>query len=159
MNPITGLLRQFPALILDGALATALERRDHDLRDPPWLAKVLLEAPEPIRQVHLDYRKSSPWAQTAPRHILVLVRAIRFATGKSIAAYPNSGATYRADHRYWEETAACADFMAEAGRWYASDAGLTGGCCRAIPDHIAALAGWARHLPPSLSPVPVPSAH
>lgn len=55
MNPIAGLLRKFPILILDGALATELERRGRDLRDPLWSAKVLLEAPELIRQVHLDY--------------------------------------------------------------------------------------------------------
>ena len=40
MNPITGLLQQFPALVLDGALATELERRGRDLRDPLWSAGV-----------------------------------------------------------------------------------------------------------------------
>src|SRR5262245_10591377 len=42
-------------LILDGALATELERRGADLRDPLWSAKLLLERPELIRQVHYDY--------------------------------------------------------------------------------------------------------
>lgn len=55
MNPITGLLQQFPVLVLDGAMATELERRGCDLRDPLWSAKALHEAPEIIRQVHLDY--------------------------------------------------------------------------------------------------------
>jgi len=52
---ITSLLKQKSAIILDGALATELERRGADLRDPLWSAKVLLENPELIRQVHLDY--------------------------------------------------------------------------------------------------------
>ena len=55
MNPIDSILRDHPLVILDGALATELEKRGRDLRDPLWSAKVLLEAPELIRQVHLDY--------------------------------------------------------------------------------------------------------
>lgn len=54
-NPITTILQTYPAVVLDGALATELERRGCDLRDPLWSAKVLLEAPELIRQVHTDY--------------------------------------------------------------------------------------------------------
>ncbi len=42
-------------VLLDGAMATELERRGVDLRDPLWSAKVLLENPDLIRQVHLDY--------------------------------------------------------------------------------------------------------
>ncbi len=41
--------------VLDGALATELEYRGADLNDPLWSARVLLEAPELIRQVHYDY--------------------------------------------------------------------------------------------------------
>jgi homocysteine S-methyltransferase len=55
MNPIATLLQQYPVLVLDGAMATELERRGCDLRDPLWSAKVLIEAPELIRGVHLDY--------------------------------------------------------------------------------------------------------
>ena len=55
MNPIASILRDYPLIVLDGALATELERRGCDLRDPLWSAKVLLEAPELIRQLHLDY--------------------------------------------------------------------------------------------------------
>lgn len=42
-------------LILDGALATELEERGADINDPLWSAKVLLESPESIRQLHYDY--------------------------------------------------------------------------------------------------------
>ncbi|RRR69323.1 MAG: homocysteine S-methyltransferase [Candidatus Viridilinea halotolerans] len=55
MNPITAILQQQPLIILDGALATELERRGCDLRDPLWSAKVLLENPALIRQIHADY--------------------------------------------------------------------------------------------------------
>jgi homocysteine S-methyltransferase len=42
-------------VILDGGLATELERRGADLRDPLWSAKLLLENPTLIRQVHEAY--------------------------------------------------------------------------------------------------------
>lgn len=42
-------------VVLDGALATELERRGADLADPLWSAKLLLADPALIRQVHLDY--------------------------------------------------------------------------------------------------------
>lgn len=53
-------------LILDGALATELERRGADLNDPLWSARVLLEQPALIRAVHLDYfRAGADVATTA----------------------------------------------------------------------------------------------
>lgn len=55
INPFQPLLDQQGIVILDGALATALEARGADLRDPLWSAKVLLEAPALIRQLHDDY--------------------------------------------------------------------------------------------------------
>ncbi|WYP28601.1 homocysteine S-methyltransferase [Alkalihalobacillus sp. FSL W8-0930] len=55
MNPIEHILTDFPLMILDGALATELERYGCDLNDPLWSAKVLLEKPRVIKQVHTDY--------------------------------------------------------------------------------------------------------
>ncbi len=55
MNPIEEILASHPVMILDGALATELERRGCDLNDPLWSAKVLIEKPELIQQVHYDY--------------------------------------------------------------------------------------------------------
>ena len=55
MNPIADILETYPLVVLDGALATELECRGADLRDPLWSAKILLETPELIRAVHLDY--------------------------------------------------------------------------------------------------------
>jgi homocysteine S-methyltransferase len=57
-DPIGALLAARPALILDGALATELERRGADLRDPLWSAKLLIEAPHLIREVHRDYYRA-----------------------------------------------------------------------------------------------------
>jgi len=54
-DPIAAFLGQRPLLILDGALATELEHRGADLRDPLWSAKSLLEHPEMIKTVHRDY--------------------------------------------------------------------------------------------------------
>jgi len=55
MNPIAPILDKHSVVILDGALATELERRGADLRDPLWSAKLLVENPDLIRQVHYDY--------------------------------------------------------------------------------------------------------
>ncbi|OYT87736.1 MAG: homocysteine S-methyltransferase [Burkholderiales bacterium PBB6] len=54
-NPLAAWLARSPRLILDGALATELERRGADLKDPLWSARLLMEQPDLIRQVHLDY--------------------------------------------------------------------------------------------------------
>src|SRR3954451_2738508 len=55
INPFLPFLEMHGVVILDGALATELERRGADLRDPLWSAKLLLENPALIRQVHFDY--------------------------------------------------------------------------------------------------------
>lgn len=45
-------------IIIDGALASELQRRGCDLNDSLWSAKVLIEQPDLIRQVHYDYFKA-----------------------------------------------------------------------------------------------------
>ena len=54
-NPLTPFLTTQGVLVLDGALATELERRGADLHDPLWSAKCLMEDPDLIRQLHYDY--------------------------------------------------------------------------------------------------------
>src|SRR3984885_1643724 len=54
-RPLEALLAAQPVVVLDGALATELERRGADLFDPLWSAKTLIEQPGLIRAVHLDY--------------------------------------------------------------------------------------------------------
>jgi homocysteine S-methyltransferase len=46
---------QTGGVFLDGGLATELERRGADVSGPLWSAKLLMEQPELIRQVHEDY--------------------------------------------------------------------------------------------------------
>jgi homocysteine S-methyltransferase len=58
MNLIASILDRYPVLVIDGALATELERRGCDLKDNLWSAKILLEGPEKIKQVHYDYFKA-----------------------------------------------------------------------------------------------------
>jgi len=45
--------------VLDGGMATELERRGCDISGPLWSAHVLDTAPEKIAQVHLDYLRAS----------------------------------------------------------------------------------------------------
>ena len=42
-------------VLLDGGLATQLERRGNDLSDPLWSARLLVEAPDEIVEAHLAY--------------------------------------------------------------------------------------------------------
>ncbi|WP_144560359.1 homocysteine S-methyltransferase [Shouchella miscanthi] len=55
MNPIEKILTHFPMMILDGALATELETHGCHLNDPLWSAKVLMEEPTLIKQIHTNY--------------------------------------------------------------------------------------------------------
>ncbi len=54
-NPISPFLDQSGLLVIDGGLATELERRGHDLRDELWSARFLIDDPDAIYQIHRDY--------------------------------------------------------------------------------------------------------
>ena len=54
-NPIAEFVQRQGIMVLDGGLATTLEARGYDLNDELWSARVLLEAPDAIRQVNLDF--------------------------------------------------------------------------------------------------------
>ena len=54
-NPISPFLDQRGLLVIDGGLATELERRGHDLKDELWSARLLIDDPNAIVQIHLDY--------------------------------------------------------------------------------------------------------
>ena len=55
ITTLSQLLDAGAYLTADGALATELEARGCSLDDPLWSAKVLLEQPQLIRDVHRDY--------------------------------------------------------------------------------------------------------
>ncbi len=54
-SPIDPIIRARGVVVLDGGLATELERRGHDLDHPLWSARLLQSKPEAIRDVHLSY--------------------------------------------------------------------------------------------------------
>jgi len=94
MNPIADILNHYPLLILDGALATELERHGCDLRDPLWSAKMLIEAPHLIKRVHAAY----------------------FAAGADCATTATYQATFQGFARRGLDEAAAADLMRLAVR-------------------------------------------
>jgi homocysteine S-methyltransferase len=55
MNPISKILNTYPLIILDGAFSTELERRGCNINDSLWSAKILMENPHIIGEVHKDY--------------------------------------------------------------------------------------------------------
>src|SRR5271166_4655013 len=91
-SPIGQFLAERRLLVLDGALATELERRGADLNDPLWSAKCLLESPQLIRAVHLDY----------------------FNAGADVATTATYQATFEAFERRGIERASAAQLMRDA---------------------------------------------
>lgn len=55
MNHIKNILDQYPLIILDGAMATELEKDGADLNDDLWSARLLLDNPQAIAGVHRRY--------------------------------------------------------------------------------------------------------
>lgn len=52
---LADLIRRTGSVVIDGAMSTALEKLGCDLNDKLWSARVLIEDPAKIRQVHVDY--------------------------------------------------------------------------------------------------------
>ncbi|CEM20965.1 unnamed protein product [Vitrella brassicaformis CCMP3155] len=50
-----GFMRSHPVVLLDGGLATELERQGYDLNHPLWSARLLTENPAAIRDAHLRF--------------------------------------------------------------------------------------------------------
>ncbi len=57
-NKIAEILEHHKIVILDGGLATEVQNRGFDLNSDLWSAKILLENPEVIEQVHYEYFKA-----------------------------------------------------------------------------------------------------
>ena len=55
MSPLQPILDRQGFIMLDGGLATEMERRGADLDHFLWSARMLAESPDLIRQVHYDY--------------------------------------------------------------------------------------------------------
>ncbi|KZE25322.1 homocysteine S-methyltransferase [Crenobacter luteus] len=54
-DPLRPFLARQAFVLLDGALASELERRGADLADPLWSARLLIADPDAIRRLHADY--------------------------------------------------------------------------------------------------------
>jgi homocysteine S-methyltransferase len=57
-TPLAAMLAARGTLVLDGGLATELERAGHDLSDRLWSARLLRDDPDAIRSVHLAYLRA-----------------------------------------------------------------------------------------------------
>src|SRR2546429_8775505 len=75
-------------MVLDGGLATELERRGADLSDPLWSARLLLENPDLIRQVHLDYFRAGARVATSASYQASFARFAARGLGAAPAAAP-----------------------------------------------------------------------
>jgi homocysteine S-methyltransferase len=114
MSPNTTLSRLLHAaepLIADGALATELETRGCNLDDPLWSARVLLEQPHLIREVHRDYFQAGAQVATTASYqatpqgfarrgisepealelVALSVRLAEQARGEYLANHPEAG--------------------------------------------------------------------
>jgi homocysteine S-methyltransferase len=58
MNPVSPFLQKQRFVMLDGGLATEMERRGADLDDDLWSARMLIDSPETIRMVHSDFLRA-----------------------------------------------------------------------------------------------------
>jgi len=58
LKSITQRLAEEPILLLDGAMGTELFRRGVNTRLPSWSAHALIENPQMVRDIHVDYIRS-----------------------------------------------------------------------------------------------------
>ncbi|MFP5594318.1 homocysteine S-methyltransferase [Kluyvera sp. 142486] len=109
-NPLTTILTDHPFVLLDGAMATELEARGCDLADSLWSAKVLMENPQLIYDVHLDYfRAGAQVAITASYQATpdgFAARGLNEAQARSLIAKSVELAKQARDSYYAENPAA-----------------------------------------------------
>lgn len=60
-----------PVMILDGGMGRELHRRNAPFRQPEWSALALMEAPDIVRDVHLDYINAGADVITADSYAVV----------------------------------------------------------------------------------------
>lgn len=66
MSPVpASVLPPRGVVVIDGGLATELERRGNDLSDPLWSARLLIEAPDEIVATHLAYYRAGAQVATS----------------------------------------------------------------------------------------------
>ena len=73
----------------------------------------------------------------APADVLPAIDVARDITDKPVIVYPNSGEAWDGARRTWIGTSRWSTELAP--QWVAAGARIVGGCCRVMPDDIAAL--------------------
>jgi len=107
-NPITQILDSYPLVVLDGAMGTELSQRGADLNDPLWSARLLMEQPELIRAVHIDYYSAgADFATTASYQATFEGFARRGFSQEQTADLMRLSVSLAAEARdaFWSETA------------------------------------------------------
>jgi len=73
-------------LVTDGGLATELEARGNDLSDPLWSARLLLDAPDQIRDAHLAFFRAGAVIATSASYQASYEGFARRGLGRGAAA-------------------------------------------------------------------------
>lgn len=82
----------------------------------------------------------------SPKLVEKALREIKQNTAKKIIVYPNSGATYDAKTKTWQDLDKKIDFEQEAAKWHQAGADLIGGCCTTGTKDIKAVANYFAKL-------------
>jgi homocysteine S-methyltransferase len=101
-------------LVLDGAMGTELERRGADVRDPLWSARVLLERPDLVREVHEAYFDAGADL------------AISASYQATFEGFERRGLDRKAAAAIMRSSVAIAREAADDGRWVAASIGPYG---------------------------------
>ena len=102
---------------------------------------------------------------TSPKYIPSLIHAAKKMTNKPLLAYPNSGESFDAVKKDWNNDPISESFGEEARKWYDAGARLIGGCCRSTPEDIQSDRGLgkspviARSIATKQSPIPRGDCH
>lgn len=104
---ITDMIDRFGVVILDGGMATELERRGADLSDPLWSARVLVETPALIESVHYDYFVAGADVGTSASYQATFQRFADRGIGRKAAAdlmQLSVQLARDARERFWDDT-------------------------------------------------------
>lgn len=105
-DPIASILKQVPAMVLDGAMGTELERRGANLNDPLWSAKMLVDSPDLIEQIHYDYFRAGADVAVSASYQSSVEGFVRLGIQPSKAEeliLSSVDLAYKARNRFWAE--------------------------------------------------------
>ena len=115
-------------LVADGGLATELEAQGNDLSDSLWSARLLLDAPDRVRDAHLAFFRAGAVIATSASYQASFEGFARRGLGRQDAAGQSRHSA------------------GQLGQWMAAGARTVGGCCRVRPADIAVIAQAAAEI-------------